>query len=190
MKAYRYPRVYWLVIGLIFLLILYGCKTTTTKEGAPPEPSSKPSEPAPPSKKPSPSPTQPSSKPPPSKEVAPLPTEKSVPGEPCFIHTVKWSGETLFIIAAWYTGDRDNWRAIAQAMVQENPNVNIHRINIGNKIPVPQSLMKVQDPMPKDFVDTFYQKPKPEKEPPKPKSPPPSEDDLKLFGPKETPKRE
>jgi len=185
MKAYRYPRVYWLVIGLIFLLILYGCKTTSPKEETPPESSSKASESAPPSQKPSPPPTQPSSKAAPSKEVAPLPTEKYGPGETYFIHTIRWSGETLFIIAAWYTGDRNNWRGISEAMVRANPNVNIHVIHIGDKIPVPKSLMKTQEPMPREFVENFYSKPK-EKEPPT--SPPPKEPEL--FGPKDGRKKE
>jgi hypothetical protein len=180
MKAYRYPRVYWLVIGLIFLLILYGCKTTTPKEEAPPEAPSKPSEPAPPPKKPF--PPKPS---PPSKEVAPLPAEKSGPGETYFTHTIKWSGETLWIIALWYTGDRNNWRGISEAMIRVNPNANIHVIHIGDKIPVPKSLMKTQELMPREFVESFYSKPK-EKEPPTPPTPKEPE----LFGPKEGPKKE
>ncbi|HBN26306.1 MAG TPA: hypothetical protein DD405_02425 [Desulfobacteraceae bacterium] len=31
-----------------------------------------------------------------------------------FIHSVKWPGETIKIIAKWYTGDITNWKSIAE----------------------------------------------------------------------------
>ena len=39
-----------------------------------------------------------------------------------FEHRVKWSGETLSLIAKWYTGSYGNWKAIAQANSGLNPN--------------------------------------------------------------------
>jgi len=189
MKTYRYPKAHWLLIGVIFLLILYGCIKTAQKSEAP-EPTSKPSELPPPKTPPSQGESEPSGKlaPSPTDLPPPAPTKILPPDETFFIHTVKWSGETVFIIAAWYTGDRDNWRAIAEAMVGENPKVNIHLIRIGDKIPVPQSLMKVRDPMPKDFVDSFYSKSKPDKGRPKPPPPKVPEDDIPLYPPKESSK--
>jgi hypothetical protein len=74
-------------------------------------------------------------------------------------------------------------------MTQENPNVNIHRIRRGDKIPVPESLMKTRDAMPREFVDNFYQTSKPEKPPAKPAPAEKEEEEPKLFGPKELPKK-
>ena len=42
------------------------------------------------------------------------------PKKTSFVHMVQWSGETLPIIAKWYTGDSDNWQFLADA----NPNIN------------------------------------------------------------------
>jgi Tfp pilus assembly protein FimV len=185
MKSHFHPKTYWLMIGLIFLLILSGCQTTAPKSEAPP-----PQTPPPPQL-----PAQPSGEPAPSpKDVAPLPlplppVKALPPDETYFTHTVKWSGETLFIIAAWYTGNRENWKALAEAMMQANPNANIHRIFIGNKVLIPESLLKTRDPMPKEFVDNFYQKPKAEKAPPKPTPSQTEEEEPKLFGPKKLPKK-
>jgi len=198
MKIHRYPKAYcWMIVILVilFLITLYSCR------GAQPRPEPAPSGTAPASSEPTPAPQKsvpskpaspPPSKPatPPPKEVASLPPEKTLPEEKYFTHTVKWSGETLFIIAAWYTGERDNWRPIAEAMTRKNPNVNIHRIRRGDKIPVPESLMKTRDPMPKDFVDNFYHSSKPEKDPAKP-APAQKEEEKEpeLFGPKDPTKK-
>ena len=194
MKMHRYPKMFLWVIVILFLMSMYSCRSARPKP-APASSQSPPatSEPAPtppktsPPQQPSPSTGKPAAPPP--KETAPLPSDKTLPEKTYFTHTVKWGGETLFIIAAWYTGDRDNWRALAQAMTRENPNVSIHRIRVGNKIPVPESLMKVRDPMPKDFVDNYYQTSKPEKPPSKPAPAQKEEEEPKLFGPKELPKK-
>lgn len=105
------------------------------------------------------------------------------PGETYFTHVVKWPGESLSIIAAWYTGDIQNWKALAEA----NPDVNPNRIHEGMKLLIPESLMKTKAPMTKDHVDSYYPKPKR----PSAKSPPAStkgkDDEPVLFGPKEYP---
>jgi Tfp pilus assembly protein FimV len=111
------------------------------------------------------------------------------PKESYYTHTVKWSGETLFIIAAWYTGDRENWKILAEVMTQNNPNANIHRISTGSKILVPESIMKTKDPMPREFVETFYPKTKTEKPPSKPASSQSTEEEPQLFGPRQMPKK-
>jgi len=188
------------ILVILFLMTLSHCRrgqprpdktapeetqTTTAPETAPPKttPQKPPSKTEqPPSRKPA----EPVSK----KEVTPTPQEKTIPEEKYFTHTVKWGGETLFIIAAWYTGERDHWRAIAEAMTRENPNVNIHRIRRGDNIPVPESLMKTRDPMPKEFVDNFFQPSKPERPPSKP-APAPKEEEKEpeLFGPRDPTKK-
>jgi len=192
MKTHRYPKVYWWMIGMIFLMTLVSCRSTARKpEPVPSEPPSATSEPATAPQKPSPPQrsSPPPSKPgPPPKEAAPLPAEKSFPEETYYTHTVKWSGETVSIIAAWYTGDLDNWKVLAEVITKNNPNADIKRIYVGNKILIPESLLKTRETMPKEFVDSFYKTSKPEKVAPKP-IPPQAEEEPKLFGPKELPKK-
>jgi hypothetical protein len=99
-----------------------------------------------------------------------------------FVHTVKWRGESVSIIAGWYTGDIQNWKVLRE----HNPDINPNRIFEGNKIRIPEYLMKTKAPMTKEYVDGFYTKP-PRKEPGKPASPSaPSDtgDEPTLFGPK------
>ena len=48
---------------------------------------------------------------------------KGKPAKPSYyLHKVRYSGETLSIIAEWYTGDVGNWRALAKANSRLNPN--------------------------------------------------------------------
>ncbi len=107
---------------------------------------------------------------------APAPKETK-PQEVFFMHTVKWSGETLSIISLWYTGDPKNWKTIAQA----NPEINPSRIFGGLEILIPEKLMKKHDPLPKAFVDRFNSRPVKEK----PKT---QEEEPKLFGPRSSSK--
>jgi len=103
-----------------------------------------------------------------------------------YIHTVKWNGESLSIIAKWYTGNLENWEALAQA----NPNLTPSRLFIGSRIRIPENVLKTRDPMPQEFVTSFYPKPKRKSLPPETTPPPPSEEEEeKLFGPKHYPKK-
>ncbi len=108
---------------------------------------------------------------------------KPKPKETSYVHTVKWSGETISIIADWYTGDIENWKALAQA----NPNIKANRIFAGNKILIPEILMKTREPMPKDFVDRFYSKLR--KEMAQPQLTETQEEEIRLVGPKKSPKK-
>ena len=65
-----------------------------------------------------------------------------------FIHTVNFPGETLAIIADWYSGDLGNWKAIAQA----NPNLNSAQIELGDKIIIPEALVVNTKPFPKTHI--------------------------------------
>ncbi len=91
----------------------------------------------------------------------------------------------MSIIAGWYTGNIMNWKALAQA----NPNINPSRIFEGDRILIPESLLKTREPMPKEFVDSFYSKSKKEMPGAKPVPPQAEEEEPKLFGPKENPKK-
>lgn len=123
--------------------------------------------------------------------LAPVEATPAAPGESpqeltYYIHTVKWHGESLSIIAKWYTGNLKNWEALAQA----NPNLTPSRLFIGNRIRIPEKLLKTREPMPQQFVASFYTKPKRKSLPPKTTPPPPSEkEEEKLFGPKHYPKK-
>ena len=111
---------------------------------------------------------------------------KSSPEKPSYyVHRVRWQGESLSIIAAWYTGNLDNWEVLAET----NPSLNPNRIFPGSKISIPQEMLKTQEPMPKEFVAGFLAKPKKET---LPEGPTPQEEEtqeLELFGPKELPKQ-
>jgi hypothetical protein len=97
-----------------------------------------------------------------------------------YMHAVQWPGETVSIIAGWYTGDIENWKALVNA----NPDINPNLIVKGNKIRIPENLLKKKDPMPKNYVESFYQKHK-EKVPAVEASPPsPEKEGPELFGPK------
>ncbi len=65
-----------------------------------------------------------------------------------FVHQVRWSGESLSLIAKWYTGHYGNWKKLAQA----NPGLNPNRIVLGNRIYIPPELMKTKKPLPRKVV--------------------------------------
>jgi hypothetical protein len=65
-----------------------------------------------------------------------------------FEHRVKWAGETLSLIAGWYTGNYGNWKAIAKA----NPGLDPNRIAIGDVINIPPEMMKTKKPMPRKAI--------------------------------------
>lgn len=181
-------KVQWWVVGLIFVMICTGCAAPAPKSETPapaPAPLSKPASvpPAPPA-------PAPAAIPQPKPAVpAPKPPAETAPAEKInyYVHTVKWSGETVSIIAGWYTGDIENWKPLAQA----NPNIDPARIFVGNKILIPEDLLKTREPMPKDFVDGFYPKAKPKTAPPKtvPPSTKDKDEEPDLFGPKQYPKK-
>jgi hypothetical protein len=92
------------------------------------------------------------------------------------VHRVRWSGESLSIIAKWYTGEFNNWKTLADF----NPKVKPDRIWVGQEILVPEGLLKTREPMPKSFVGQLAGKSK------KKKSPLPKEGNaLPLFGPRD-----
>jgi LysM repeat protein len=73
---------------------------------------------------------------------------KEAPKPAEIVHTVQWSGEYLSLIAKWYTGSGSNWRTLAEA----NPELNPNSIRIGQKIFIPKTLAKTEEPMPSSFL--------------------------------------
>ena len=192
MKIHLLKKVKWWVVLLALIMICVGCASKPQKpDTTPPEsresapspgvPTAVSKESKPPSREP---PRGPSGTLPASTQEAP-PVKK----ESYYTHTIKWDGETLFLVALWYTGDRENWKVLAEVITQNNPNANIHVIRRGDKILIPESILKTRDPMPKEFVDNFYHKSKTEKAPSKPAPSRTKEEEPELFGPKELPKK-
>lgn len=100
-----------------------------------------------------------------------------------FEHKVRWSGESLSIIAKWYTGSLENWKALSKA----NPKINPSRIHKGQKIRIPENLLKTREPMPKSFLPDVAKGKL--KAPPSEPQPPPEEEEPQLFGPKPYPNK-
>ncbi|MFM1848008.1 MAG: hypothetical protein RL417_1482 [Pseudomonadota bacterium] len=63
-------------------------------------------------------------------------------------HTIAFQGETLGVIAKWYTGSANNWTAIAEA----NPGVDPRKLRIGQVINVPEAIAAKREPFGGDFV--------------------------------------
>jgi len=71
-----------------------------------------------------------------------------------YVHTVKWPGESLSIIAGWYTGDIENWKILAKANPDSDPDV----VVIGQKIRIQEDIMTTKSPLTKGYVDSYYPK--------------------------------
>jgi hypothetical protein len=103
--------------------------------------------------------------------------EPPAPQKIQFVHTVKYSGETLSIISKWYTGDVNNWKILANA----NSHIDYNKMVAGDKIFIPDNLLKTREPLTKEFIDSFYKKEKPTSGT---ETPPEKEEEFDLFGPK------
>ena len=86
--------------------------------------------------------------------------EKSEPDESSgnsqdeyFIHTCRWSWETLAYVAEWYTGDSKNEKDLADL----NPDVNPQKIAVGSEIRIPANLLKTREPLPQNFSGEYRQ---------------------------------
>jgi hypothetical protein len=110
--------------------------------------------------KPTPSVSSKETKPTPSvstKKTKPMPSAKKVqPPKKCpyLVHKIRWPGETLSVIAMWYTGNFRNWKAVAKA----NPELNPNRMFCGNELLIPADLLKTRKPLPKEFVSKYTSK--------------------------------
>jgi len=105
--------------------------------------------------------------------------------EPLFyLHVVRWQGETLPLIAQWYTASSDNWKQIKKA----NPGIDPNRITPGNRILIPTSVLKEPRPMPFDFLPPppVSKKPSPS---PTARIPPKKQEETPILEPAPTPGR-
>ncbi len=77
-------------------------------------------------------------------------TQKSEPVPPVeyFSHTVKYQGETLGIIAGWYTGKSLNWKVIEN----DNPGLDVTRMKIGDTILIPKNILRRSDAFPQSYI--------------------------------------
>lgn len=114
----------------------------------------------------------------PSGGVEPVARKAQSPRQPRhLVHRVRWSGESLSLIAKWYTGKLNNWKILAHF----NPKLKPDRIFVGEEILVPEGLLKTRKPMPRSFVGQFARKSK-KKTSPLAKG----DTDLPLFGPRDS----
>lgn len=107
------------------------------------------------------------------------------PQRHAFVHTVKWTDETIDLISKWYTGDVANADRLAKA----NPTVNPQNLTVGTVIYIPKKLLKTRDAMTRSFVDAAKKKKtrkarqKTVKKVPEKKKEEPAEE-FELFGPR------
>lgn len=107
---------------------------------------------------------------------------KGLPGY--FAYTVQRKGERLREIAGWYTGDSRNWKNIARA----NPDLDPDFLLVGNEIYIPAKLLKTRDPIPQNSEDISEKNKENEATPQNPDAPRKEEKEIQLFGPKKFPK--
>lgn len=69
-------------------------------------------------------------------------------------HTVTYPGETLGLIASWYTGSVQNWEEIAN----ENSGIKANKIRIGDTVRIPEDLLSRREPLTKKAVEAYNRK--------------------------------
>jgi hypothetical protein len=95
------------------------------------------------------------------------------------MHSVRWQGETLSLIAQWYTGSGKNWRALADA----NRAIIPDRLAIGDRVLIPAGLLKNRKPLPHDLVLSLAAKERAQQ--PAPTLSLGEDEPLDLFGPRD-----
>lgn len=68
-----------------------------------------------------------------------------------FHHRVRWAGESLSLIAGWYTGVPQNWHKLAAV----NPAVQPSHIRTGDIILIPPELLKTRKPLPRKVAARY-----------------------------------
>jgi len=99
-----------------------------------------------------------------------------------YVHTVEWPGETLPMIAQWYTGNKDNGKVLAKT----NFDIAAEHLAVGDQVRIPLELMKNNKKMPKEFLATFSAKDRvaPKKPSSKTKPAPEKKEEFQPYGPK------
>ena len=75
---------------------------------------------------------------------------------PYLEHTVRYQGETLSLIAKWYTGEARNWPILAD----RNPDVSPNNLRIGELILIPRNMVVNSEPMPRSYMPSSPSKSK------------------------------
>jgi hypothetical protein len=101
-----------------------------------------------------------------------------------FAYSVKQNGETMEVIANWYTGNATNWKVIAKA----NPKLNPNHLVAGNEIYIPSKMLKTRQPIPESPSVPTADTPTPEPTTVEKRVTPVEEEEIKIFGPKQFPK--
>jgi hypothetical protein len=65
-----------------------------------------------------------------------------------YVHEVRWPGETLELVALWYTGKGANWKALLRV----TPNLRHNRIRQGDVVFIPIGMLEIETPMPQEYV--------------------------------------
>lgn len=74
--------------------------------------------------------------------------------ESYFVHSVSVPGETLTLIAKWYTGSAQKWKVLADA----NPGLDAQKMHIGDQVRIPNTLMTNGAPLTRDIIVAYQQK--------------------------------
>jgi len=75
--------------------------------------------------------------------------KKSNYGEVPYRHKVRFKGESIGILAEWYTGDVTNWRRV----VEINKNIDPQKIEIGDVILIPRDIIIRKEPLTEEFCN-------------------------------------
>ena len=136
------------LIGLALIVVCAGCEATKVRA---PEPAAAELGPVQPVI------TEPDVAPTPHPPPSPPSPRVTLPEGQYFVRTVKWHGESLSTIAAWYTGTTRNWRLLAEVNPQlADPN----RIALGDRIRIPQKMLRTREAMPQGFAESYVKPPK------------------------------
>ena len=101
-----------------------------------------------------------------------------------FAHTVRKPGEKLTAIAGWYTGDIGNFKAIAKA----NPDIDPDFLLVGNEIFIPAEFLKTRKPLHQKSIQVSAPEQKPAESKAAAAAPSaPKQKKMQLFGPKQFP---
>ena len=105
----------------------------------------------------------------------PQATQEGSSASSFYVHRVTWTGESLSIVAKWYTGNLENWKALAKA----NPEIKPEFLQVGMKIRIPEAMIVNPNAMTQEFVASHYPKDTKRSKPPQSNS-----EDIPLIGPK------
>ena len=131
------------LVGLALIVVCAGCEATKVRAPEPVTAEFGPVQPVITKQEVAPTPDPPPSPPNP---------KAKLPEGPYFVRTVKWHGESLSTIAAWYTGTTRNWRILAEVNPQlADPN----RIALGDRIRIPQNMLRTREAMPQGFAESY-----------------------------------